>query len=222
LDETLPAAVAQAKGDEGRSAVESFKSWGRPPVLLLVTPDWIGLFHSNGWFSRISKALPDDPIRRMEAALSRSRIHRSYGQGVEQVYEFMGPDRWVMRSLHRGVAGHEVHLVLSHVVDELPQSQVQAALDLDPAGASRMSPRQLDEAEMRVLRSLIEEWPSDTIEEIRLELVGMPTLTRDQVEDGLDFLFARGYVEESGPGRWQATKTASWIKGRLLGPLALS
>ena len=55
------------------------------------------------------------------------------------------------------------------------------------------------------------------MEEIRVELTKGPPLSYEEVEDTLDALKIRGYVEEFEPGRWQASNKAHHIRRRLLG-----
>jgi hypothetical protein len=217
-DDTLPPRVADAKRSFGRSVIKSLSSWDQLPPLILVTPDWITLFHANGYFSRIGRQLPVDQTERFRALIERSQIHLPYGQGVEQIYECRGSGRWSLQSLHRGTLREEQARMLSDVVTKVSVEQGQVALDIDPEGASLLGSQHLDDAEARVLRSLIEEWPDDTIEAIRVGLTRGQELRYDEVESVLARLFARGYVEEFELGHWQATDVAKRIRPRLLGP----
>ncbi len=108
--------------------------------------------------------------------------------------------------------------MLSDVVEKLSGEQEQAALDLDPEGASLLARRQLNEAEARILHSLIEESPYNSVDQIYAELTKGPEVAYEAVEHTLDLLLARGYVEEFKPGRWQATQAALRTRRRLLGP----
>ena len=107
--------------------------------------------------------------------------------------------------------------MLSDVVGKLSGEQVQAALDLDPEGSSLLARRQLNEGEARILRSLIEESPYNTVDQIYAELTKGPQVPYEAVEGTLDVLLARGYVEEFKPGHWRATPSALHIRRRLLG-----
>lgn len=216
-DAGLPEAVAAAKQSHGCSAVETLLCWGRPPRLITVTTDWITIFHCNGRFSRVGWRLPDDPTQRLEAQVERFKVRVPFGQGVEHVYEYRGKGQWVLRVLRGGAALLEEPRMLADVVAKLTGDRLQAALDLDPEGASKLAATQLDEAEARVLRWLITESIDDTVEDIRIRLTRGRELTYEEVEQVLERLWIRGYVEEFSPGRWEATNSALAIKNRLLG-----
>jgi hypothetical protein len=216
-DDTLPAQVAEAKLSSGRSMLEALLPWDRVPRLIVITTDWITLFHANGYFSRVGCRLPEEPVRRFQALAERARIRLSYGQGVEEVYEFKGDARWSLQSFQGQNLRREEPRMLSDVVRKLSGEQAQAALDLDPEGSSQLARRQLNEGEARILRSLIEESPYNTVDQIYAELTKGPHVAYEVVEDNLDLLLARGYVEEFQPGHWQATPSALHIRRRLLG-----
>ena len=216
-DAGLSEAVAAAKQSHGRTAVETVLSWGRPPRLITVTTDWITIFHPNGRFSRIGWRLPSDPAQRFEAQVERSKIRVPFGQGVEHLYEYRGKGQWVLRALQGATARLEEPRMLSDVVAKLTSDRLQAALDLDPVGASELAATQLDESEMRILRGLVTECIDDTVEDIRIRLTRGRELTYEGVEQVLERLWVRGYVEEFSPGRWETTNNALAIKNRLLG-----
>lgn len=77
----------------------------------------------------------------------------------------------------------------------------------------------LEGAELRVFRSLIEEWPQDTVEKIRVEMTRGDELSSEEVEDALKTLRDKGYVEEFKPGRWQVTPNGHGVRRTLLGEL---
>jgi hypothetical protein len=74
-------------------------------------------------------------------------------------------------------------------------------------------------SEFRVFRSLIEEWPWDTVEKIRVELTRGDELDTAEVEAALESLREKGYVEEFQPGRWQVTPNGHGVRRMLLGEL---
>lgn len=217
---TLPEAVAASMQSRGRTAVESVLAWGRPPRLAVVTSDWITIRHRNGYYSLVGQQLPADPAKRFEALVERAKIRVPFGQGVEHIYEHRGAGRWVLRALQGGIPRLEERRMLSEVVAKLTGDQLQAALDLDPEGASELAATPLDEGEERVLRGLIEEMIDDTVEEIRIRLTRGRELSYEEVEQVLERLWVRGYAEEFRPGRWEATDLARHIRRRLLGPTA--
>lgn len=215
--DTLPTEVSGAMQSQGRSALERLLPWGRVARLIVVTTDWIVLFHANGYFSRVGRRLPEDPVERFQALAERERIRINHGQGVEDTYGFQGEGQWRLQSFQGESLRRTEPRMLSEVVTKLPSEQVQAALDLDPKGASLLSPTQLDDGERRVLRSLIDEWPYNTVDHLRIELTRDPELGHAEIERALDLLLARGYVEEFEVGHWQVTETARHIRHRLLG-----
>jgi hypothetical protein len=75
----------------------------------------------------------------------------------------------------------------------------------------------LQGAELRVFRSLVEEWPWDTVEKIRVELTRGEELSSEQVEAALEGLRQKGYVEEFEAGRWQVTVNGHGVRRTLLG-----
>lgn len=75
----------------------------------------------------------------------------------------------------------------------------------------------LQGSELRVFRSLIEEWPWDTVEKIRVELTRGEELSSEQVEAALQRLRQKGYVEEFEAGRWQVTAKGHAVRRTLLG-----
>lgn len=109
--------------------------------------------------------------------------------------------------------------MLSDVIGKVSDGQGQDARDLDPEGTAMLPRRQLEESEARVLRSLIEEYPYNSVEQIRAELTKAPPLSYEEVEDVLDALRIQGYVEEFEPGHWRASDHARHIRRRLLAPL---
>jgi hypothetical protein len=216
-DSGLPGVVAAAKQSRGRTAVEAVLSWARPPRLITVTTDWITIHHRNGYFSRVGWRLPDDPTQRFEALVDRAKIRVPFGQGVEHVYEYREQGRWVLRALQSGDARLEEPRMLADVVSKLSGDRLQEALDLDPEGASELAMKQLDESESRVLRGLLSECEDNTVEDIRIRLTRGTELPYEGVEQVLERLWIRGYVEEFSPGRWKATANALVIQDRLLG-----
>jgi hypothetical protein len=76
---------------------------------------------------------------------------------------------------------------------------------------------QLEGAEFRVFRSLIEEWPWDTVEKIRVEMTLGEEMSVAQIEEALGNLREMGYVEEFEPGRWQVTPNGHGMRRTLLG-----
>ena len=75
----------------------------------------------------------------------------------------------------------------------------------------------LDGVELRVFRSLLQEWDRDTVEEIRVELTrGVPVPTAE-VEAALQRLAQRGYAEEFSEGHWRVTPQARAVEATLLG-----
>lgn len=72
-------------------------------------------------------------------------------------------------------------------------------------------------AELRVFKSLIEEWPWDTVEKIRVEMTRGDELSTEEVEAVLNSLREKGYVEEFQPGRWQVTPNGHGVRRTLLG-----
>src|SRR3954462_1847479 len=72
-------------------------------------------------------------------------------------------------------------------------------------------------AELRVFRSLIEEWPWDTVEKIRVEMTRGEELTTEEIEAALTSLRENGYVEEFELGRWQVTPNGHGVRRTLLG-----
>ncbi len=216
-DDTLPPQVAAAKQSLGRTVLEGLLAWSRLPRLVTVTSDWITLHHANGHFSRIGLRLPDEPARRLETLTERARIRFTLGQGVEQFYEHRGDGHWVLLSYQAATLRDEEPRTLADVVAKLSGERLQAALDADPEGASLLTPTQLDGSERQVLWFLVEESIEDTIEDLRIRLTQGREHTYDEVEEILDRLWIRGYVEEFRPGHWEVTPTALHIKKRLLG-----
>lgn len=216
-DAGLPEAVAAAKQSHGRTAVETVLSWGRPPRLITVTTDWITIFHRNGYFSRVGQRLSDDPTQRLEALVDRAKVRVPFGQSVEHVYEYRGKGQWILRGLQGGNARLEEPCTLVDVVAKLTGEHLQAALDLDPEGASELAATPLDESEARVLRGLIAECDDNTVEDIRIRLTRGRELTYEGVEQVLERLWVRGYVEEFSPGRWKGTDLALHHRRRLFG-----
>jgi hypothetical protein len=215
---TLPEQVASAKETSGQSVVERILGWESPPPMIEIGSEWVTLHHRNGYFSRIGRRLPSGP-QRLEVLTERSKIRIPYGQGVEEVFEY-SCGRWTLKSLHGGVLRREGPLMLSDVIARVSDGQAQDARDLDPEGTAMLPRRQLQVPEARVLRSLIEEYPYNSVEEIRAELRNAPSLSYEQVEDVLDALRIQGYVEEFRPGHWRASEHARHIRRRLLIPLA--
>src|SRR6476646_444752 len=74
-------------------------------------------------------------------------------------------------------------------------------------------------AELRVFRSLIEEWPWDTVEKIRVEMTRGDELGTADIEAALTSLREKGYVEEFEAGRWQVTPNGHGVRRTLLGEL---
>jgi DNA-binding transcriptional ArsR family regulator len=74
-------------------------------------------------------------------------------------------------------------------------------------------------SELRVFRSLIEEWPWDTVEKIGVELTRGEELGSAEIEAALEALREKGYVEEFEPGRWQVTPNGHGVRRTLLGEL---
>ena len=218
-DETLPKHIADAKATSGRSAIERFASWKHLPGLISVNDLYLHLFQANGWASQIWHAGPKGQDLDVDTLREHSRIRRSYGR-VEQVYEYRGPHRWVMLSMQDGAVHREDRLMLAHVVEEMPDRDLQRTLDLDREGTSLLSRRDLDPLEVAVLHSLYEAPPYNSVDEIFGELSRDPEVTYEGVEDTLDRLLGRGYVEEHVPGRWQLAKKALQVKSRFLATTA--
>jgi hypothetical protein len=216
-DDTLPEQVAMAKRTSGRSVIDWIAGWRSLPPLIEISAEWITIHHANGYFSRIGHRLPAGP-RALEALAERSRIRIPHRQKVEEIYEFTS-GRWTLKSLQNNVLRREGPVKLSDVIAKIPDSQEQDARDIDPKGTSMLPRRQLTVSEARVLRSLIEEWPYDTVEQVRAELTRGRPLSYEEVEDVLDSLRTQGYVEEFGPAHWRASDYARHIKRRLLGSL---
>jgi hypothetical protein len=78
----------------------------------------------------------------------------------------------------------------------------------------------LQGSEFRIFRSLLEEWPFNSVEEIRIELTQGPVLSYDEVEEALGALARKGYVEEFEPDRWKVTLDGHAVQRTLLGQLA--
>jgi hypothetical protein len=72
------------------------------------------------------------------------------------------------------------------------------------------------ENERRIFSSLATESDLDTVEKIRLELTQGVELTADEIEEALQGLRDRGWVE-SDSGRWQLTPNGHGKKPSLLG-----
>ena len=221
-DDTLPAAVVAAKASRGRSVLEGLLSWARPPRLIVVTSDWITLFHPNGHWSRVGRRPSEEPARWLGEPAERSRSHAPLDQGVRREYVYRDEGRWVLRSIQAGALRHEEPSSLADIVARLSGEQLQAALDLDPEGASELAATSLDEAERRILHGLIEEWIDDTVDDLRIRLTRGRELTYGEVQQALERLGIRGYVEEFRPGHWRATDTARYIRRRLLGTESLA
>jgi hypothetical protein len=98
----------------------------------------------------------------------------------------------------------------------------RALLYMDPEEASVQPRRPLDEAEARVLDSLLETPPFDTVAQIDAELSRGPLVPYEAIEDAVDLLMARGYLVETSAGHWRVTDAALAIKSRLLGSLLRS
>ncbi|HET9197277.1 MAG TPA: hypothetical protein VFN92_03370 [Solirubrobacterales bacterium] len=214
-DSTLPPRVAAAKRSAGRSELERVASWERPPGLILITPEWIALFHANGHFSRVGQRLPEDPVRRFEALAERSRIRLEHGQGVEDVYEFDGRNRWTLRSFQGETLRREEPRQLSDAIAKLSGEREQAALDLDPSGASMLSRRQLDFAETEILRVLVDAPTHNSVDMIYAEVARRTSVPYEEVERALDTLLGRRYVEDAGRGCWQATDVGREVRRQL-------
>jgi hypothetical protein len=75
----------------------------------------------------------------------------------------------------------------------------------------------LSGAEFRVFRSLIEEWPQDTVEKIRVEMTRGAELSAEEIGRALRGLADKGYVEEFEPCRWQVTPNGHGMRRTLLG-----
>lgn len=73
--------------------------------------------------------------------------------------------------------------------------------------------------ELRVFRSLVEEWPWDTVEKIRVEMTRGEELSSAEVEAALESLREKGYVEEFQSNRWQVTPNGHGVRRTLLGEL---
>jgi hypothetical protein len=217
-DDTLPDQVARAKQTCGRSVVEQLISrWEALPPMIEIGSEWITFHHRNGYFSRIGHRVPAG-LHPLEALVERSKIRVSYRQGVEEVFEF-SDRRWTFKALHNGVLRRDGPLLLSDVIARVSDGQAQDARDIDPEGTATLPRRRLEESEARALRSLIEEWPYDTVEQIRVELTKGRSLSYAEVYGILDALRVQGHVEEFEPGHWRASDQARRIRRRLLAPL---
>jgi hypothetical protein len=95
-------------------------------------------------------------------------------------------------------------------------------LHVAPEEASLQSWRPLNEAEARVLDSLLREPDFNTIADIDCELSRGPLVPYEAIEDAVDLLMARGYIVEAAPGHWRTTQAARAIQRRLLGSLVAS
>lgn len=217
LDSTLPDQVAKAKQTNGRSVIERILGWETLPPVIEIGSEWITIYHANGYFSRIGRRLPSGQ-QRLKALAEQSRIRIPYWQGVEEVFEFSF-GRWTLKSLQKGILRREGPVMLPDVIAKVPGTQAQDARDIDPEGTGMLPRRQLRESEARVLRSLVEEWPYDTVEQVRVELTKGRHLSYEEVEDVLDALRTQGYVEEFESGHWRASDQARHMRRRLLAPL---
>ncbi len=108
-----------------------------------------------------------------------------------------------MRSFEPSVKGHG-----------LPPDNVRRARYI-PKMAVR-----LKGVEFRVFHSLRQEWDFDTVEAIRVHLTQGPVVSTPQIEDALDSLAERGYIEEFEPGRWRISPQGHGVHRSLLGELA--
>lgn len=77
----------------------------------------------------------------------------------------------------------------------------------------------LQGAEFRIFRSLFHEWPSNSVEEIRIELTRGVELSRAEIETTLENLRGKGYVEEFKPRCWQLSPNGHGVRRSLLGEL---
>jgi DNA-binding transcriptional ArsR family regulator len=90
-------------------------------------------------------------------------------------------------------------------------------LELAPTANVTFVAEPLSGAEFRIFRSLIEEWPEDTVEKLRVEMTRGVELSPAEIERALRDLTEKGYVEEFEPGRWQVTASGHGRKRTLLG-----
>jgi len=185
--------------------------------MIEIGSEWITFHHRNGYFSRVGHRVPAG-LHPLEALVERSNIRISYREGVEGVFEF-SDGRWTFKALHNGVLRRDGPLLLSDVIARVSDGRAQSARDIDPEGTAMLPRRQLEDPEARVLRSLIEEWPYNTVEQIRVELTRGRSLSYAEIEAILDALRVQGHVEEFKPGHWRASDRARHIRRRLLAPL---
>lgn len=76
--------------------------------------------------------------------------------------------------------------------------------------------------EFRIFQSLIEEWPRNSIEELRVEMTIGVELSTEEVEAALESLRLKEYLEEFEPGRWQLAPNGHGVRRSLLGELPAS
>jgi hypothetical protein len=75
----------------------------------------------------------------------------------------------------------------------------------------------LEGLELRVFRSLFEEYDLDSIEEIRVQLTRGALASATEIETALASLRERGYVEELRPGHWRVAPQGLGVRRSLLG-----
>jgi hypothetical protein len=75
----------------------------------------------------------------------------------------------------------------------------------------------LQGAEFRIFRSLVEEWPQDSVEQLRVEMTRGAELSSNEIQEVLESLREKGYVEEFKEGHWQVTPNGHGVRRSLLG-----